>query len=160
MRFMLLLLLVAAGLGILTPVTAQREQPVAYSHKLHLEKGLECIDCHSGADAGAAATIPSVNKCMLCHAKLAADKPEIQKLAAFVQKRQEIPWVRIYQFGPNALVRFRHDAHVQKGVTCATCHGDVASMTVARKAVNHTMGTCVSCHRQNKASDDCATCHY
>ena len=29
------------------------EQPIAYSHKIHIEHGLQCLDCHSGADTGA-----------------------------------------------------------------------------------------------------------
>jgi hypothetical protein len=26
--------------------------------------------------------------------------------------------------------------------------------------VTHNMGTCLTCHRQRKASEDCAACHY
>jgi len=135
-------------------------QPIAYSHKLHISKGLACLDCHSTADTQAAASIPSVTKCMLCHAKIAKDKPEIQKVAAFAEKKREIPWVRVYGFEPDALVKFRHSPHVKKGIECATCHGNMAEATTAEALVKHNMGTCVSCHRQNKASDDCATCHY
>jgi len=135
-------------------------QPIAYSHKLHISKGLTCLDCHSTADTQAAASIPSVTKCMLCHAKIAKDKPEIQKVAAFAEKKREIPWVRVYGFRPDALVKFRHSPHVKKGIECATCHGNMAEATTAEALVKHNMGTCVSCHRQNKASDDCATCHY
>ena len=29
-----------------------------------------------------------------------------------------------------------------------------------KRFVTHTMGTCLTCHRQNKAPEDCATCHY
>jgi len=43
---------------------------------------------------------------------------------------------------------------------CATCHGDMSQATVAQPVVKFTMGTCVSCHRQRNASQDCATCHY
>src|SRR5678816_548910 len=91
-------------------------QPIAYSHKLHISKGLACLDCHSTADTQAAASIPSVTKCMLCHAKIAKDKPEIQKVAAFAEKKREIPWVRVYGFEPDALVKFRHSPHVKKGI--------------------------------------------
>jgi hypothetical protein len=33
-------------------------------------------------------------------------------------------------------------------------------MTVAERAVDHTMGFCVNCHRQKNAPNDCMTCHY
>jgi hypothetical protein len=156
MRFFLLAIGVFASCALAGPPA----QPIAYSHKLHISKGLTCLDCHSTADTQAAATIPSVNKCMLCHAKIARDKPEIQKIADYAEKKREIPWVRVYGFEPNALVKFRHSPHVKKGIECATCHGDMTEATTPQVLVKHNMGTCVSCHRQNKASDDCATCHY
>jgi hypothetical protein len=163
MRF--IFTLVALGAAIFSPVFGETEQPIAYSHKLHISKGLTCIDCHSTADTQAAATIPSVNKCMLCHAKIATDKPEVQKIAAYAKKGHEIPWVRIYSFEQNALVRFQHAPHVKKGVQCATCHGDMTQASTAQQLVKHTMGTCIHCHRQNQSTlgakaDDCATCHY
>jgi hypothetical protein len=135
-------------------------QPVAYSHKIHIANGLACLDCHSTADVAAKATIPSVNKCMLCHAKVGVDRPEIKKVAEFAAAKREIPWVRVYEFEAHALVKFRHAPHVTKGIQCTTCHGDMANAATAQALVKHSMGTCISCHRQNGASDDCATCHY
>ncbi|MEO8098256.1 MAG: cytochrome c3 family protein [Acidobacteriota bacterium] len=150
----------AAILTLTPPLAAEITQPIAYSHKQHIGMGLTCLDCHITADTAAAATIPSVTKCMLCHAKLGKDKPEIKKVAAYAGARREIPWQRVYQFSSQALVKFRHAPHVTKGIACATCHGDMAIATTAQKLVSHTMGTCLTCHRQNHASEDCATCHY
>jgi hypothetical protein len=45
-----------------------------------MKLGMQCIDCHIGADVRDSAGIPSVRKCMLCHAKLAAEKPEVKKV--------------------------------------------------------------------------------
>ncbi len=136
------------------------EQPIAYSHKIHIEHGLQCLDCHSGADTGARATIPSVSKCMLCHAKIATDNAQVKKVAEFAAARREIPWERVYGFDPGALVKFRHAPHIRAGVQCARCHGDMTQAATAQPLVKHNMGTCLSCHRQNHASEDCATCHY
>ena len=135
-------------------------QPVAYSHKQHIALGLRCLDCHSSADTGAAATIPSVEKCMLCHAKLATGKPEVKKVIAYAGSRREIPWQRVYGFPPEALVRFPHAPHFRAGIDCARCHGDMTRVATAERAVRHDMGTCLSCHRQYKATEDCAACHY
>jgi hypothetical protein len=135
-------------------------QPIAYSHKQHLALGLQCLDCHSSADTGAAATIPSVHKCMLCHAKMAADKPEIKKLAAFASRKREVPWERVYFFPAASLVKFQHAPHARAKIACATCHGDMTQATTAEPLVEHNMGTCLSCHRKNKATEDCAACHY
>jgi hypothetical protein len=136
------------------------EQPIAYSHKQHLALGLDCLDCHSTADTQSAASIPSVQKCMLCHAKIATGKPEVKKVIAYFNSRREIPWERVYGFPVSALVNFQHAPHIRAKVACATCHGDMTRATTAQRLVNHTMGSCLSCHRQNKASEDCITCHY
>jgi Cytochrome c3 len=136
------------------------DQPIAYSHKQHIAAGLYCLDCHSSADTSAAAALPSVRKCMLCHAKLATTKPEIQKLAAYAARGREVPWQRVYGFDRKALVKFQHAPHFRAKIDCARCHGDMTQATVAEPLVKHTMGTCLSCHRQNGASEDCAACHY
>ena len=137
-----------------------QQQPIAFPHNAHMKLGLSCLDCHTGADTRAAAGIPSVRKCMLCHAKLAREKPEVQKVIAYAKKNIEIPWLRVYNFPPEADVKFRHAPHFQAGITCSTCHGDVAKATVAEHTVTHNMGTCLACHRQKHASQDCAACHY
>jgi hypothetical protein len=136
------------------------DQPIAYSHKQHIALGLQCLDCHISADNGAAATIPSVHKCMLCHAKIATSKPEIQKLAGYANGKREVPWQRVYGFPPESLVKFQHGPHFRAKIDCATCHGDMTQATTADRLVKHNMGTCVSCHRQKKAPEDCAACHY
>lgn len=139
---------------------ALAEQPIAFPHNRHVALGLECLDCHSTADTRAAAGIPSVRKCMLCHEKLAADLPGVKRLREYAAKKVEVPWERVYRFHPSALVKFRHAPHARAKIDCTTCHGDVAKGTVATPAVEHTMGSCLACHRQKKASDDCTACHY
>jgi hypothetical protein len=139
---------------------ARAQQPIAFSHSTHVKMGLDCIDCHIGADTRAAAGIPSVNKCMLCHAKLGRDKAEVKKVIGYANQKIEIPWRRVYGFEPSAHVKFKHAPHYQSGLSCATCHGDVAKATLAEELVHHDMGTCLTCHRQKNASEDCAACHY
>ena len=148
---------VAISLGVTFLVA---EQPVSFPHNKHILLGLACLDCHSTADQQAAAGIPSVRKCMLCHEKLATNKPGVQKVRDYAARGIEIPWQRVYGFDASALVKFRHAPHYRAKIDCAACHGDVAKATVAVLAVKHTMGTCLSCHRQYKATEDCAACHY
>ena len=149
------------SLACLPLVSARAEQPILFPHSIHVGKvHLKCLDCHISADTGDAATIPGVRKCMLCHAKVATDKPEIKKLAAFAASGREVPWQRVYGFPKTAAVKFRHAPHIRHDVPCATCHGDMPNALTAQALVKHNMGTCIACHRQNKASDDCATCHY
>src|SRR5690242_11723140 len=45
----------------------QPGQPIAFPHKVHLAKGLQCEVCHTGVNQGPEAAIPSVKFCMSCH---------------------------------------------------------------------------------------------
>jgi hypothetical protein len=135
-------------------------QPIAYTHKVHLANGMQCTDCHVGVDRGPDARIPSVNFCMTCHQVIATDRPEIKKIAAYRGRGEDIPWQRVYGFEPSAHVKFNHAPHIRAGVDCKMCHGDMTTQTVAERKVGHTMGFCIECHRQQKASVDCVTCHY
>ena len=139
---------------------ALAQQPIEYPHNKHVAAGMECIDCHIRVDTRAEAGLPSVRKCMLCHRTIATEKAEVKKLAQFAQQQREIPWERVYGFERGAHVKFQHAPHVRASVACKTCHGEVEKMTVAQPAVRHTMGTCVTCHRQQNATTDCVACHY
>ncbi len=136
-------------------------QPIQFTHTVHLTTaGLQCVQCHDGVSNGPDAEIPGVSFCMTCHIAIDTDHPEIKKIAAYQAKGQDIPWQRVYGFEPSAHVKFNHAPHIRAGVDCATCHGDMTKQTVAVRAVNHTMGFCIDCHQQKKASIDCVTCHY
>ena len=135
-------------------------QPIAFSHQVHLQKGLRCVNCHAGVDRGPDARIPSVNFCMACHQTIATNKPEIQRIKSYRDRGEDVPWRRVYGFEPSAHVKFNHAPHIRAGVDCAACHGNMTTQTVATRQVNHTMGFCMDCHRQKSASTDCATCHY
>jgi Cytochrome c7 and related cytochrome c/Class III cytochrome C family len=136
------------------------QQPIAFTHKLHLAKGLECAGCHHGVEQGPDAGLPSVKLCMTCHLAIATDRPEIKKVAAYFERGEEIPWQRVYGYYPSAHVRFNHAPHIRAGVKCAACHGDMTQQTVAIQAVDLDMGYCLGCHRQKRASVDCTTCHF
>jgi hypothetical protein len=147
-------------IGLWALGAAVAEQPIEFPHDRHVALGLACLDCHSTADTRAAASIPSLRKCMLCHEKLATDKPGVKKVLEFAAKKREIPWERVYGFSPAALVKFQHAPHLRAKIDCTTCHGDMTKVSVAQPMVKHTMGTCLSCHRERRASEDCAACHY
>ena len=137
------------------------EQPIPFPHNRHVEKGLKCTEyCHEAVTKGPIAGLPSVKTCMICHDAIATDRPIIQKLAELQKQGVDLTWQRVYGFPHESHVRFNHAPHLRAGVECATCHGDVGKGTVAERAVDHTMGFCVNCHRERQASNDCLTCHY
>lgn len=135
-------------------------QPIAFTHQVHLANNLTCQVCHTAVAQGPQAGIPSAKFCMACHLVIAADNPEVQRLAAYVSRGEDVPWQRVYDYSASAHVRFNHAPHIRAEVECANCHGDVAQQTVAVKAVNLTMGYCVACHQERGAPLDCQTCHY
>lgn len=135
-------------------------QPLAFTHKKHAENQITCTACHNGVNQSAEANIPNIKVCMRCHTLFAKDRPEIKKLTAIFDSGLDLRWQRVYGFTPSAHVKFNHAPHVNAGVDCSSCHGDVKNMTVAVRAVNLNMGFCLSCHRAKQAPTDCVTCHF
>ena len=144
-------------------IKPKQPQPIDFPHNIHNinEIGIECDGCHTGVARGAVAGIPSVNFCMTCHEDIGnASDRRIQTLRDHAKRGEELPWQRVYGFVEESHVRFNHAPHIRAGVDCATCHGDLTQMTVAKRVVDHTMGFCIDCHKQKNASNDCLTCHY
>jgi hypothetical protein len=106
------------------------------------------------------AGIPSLNTCMACHAATAVDKPLIKQITASYEKGLDLSWMRVNRYTNQQHVRFNHAPHINANVECATCHGDVAKQTVAQRNIKLSMGFCVACHQEKKASNDCLTCHF
>jgi len=133
-------------------------QPIPYSHKKHLALGLECKKCHTNPEPGKLMTFPATSACMECHAAIAKDKPSIKKLAEYAKSKQAIPWVRVYTVLPG--VAWGHRAHLDAGMKCETCHGQVAQMeTMSEVTSVTTMYSCLNCHALNHAKTACDTCH-
>lgn len=136
-------------------------QPIEFPHNIHIEKGLTCTDyCHESATQSPVAGLPSLKTCMICHAAIATDTPRIQQLAQLEAKGEDVAWQRVYGYTREVHVRFDHAPHIRAKVECSTCHGPIAEQTVAQRNVELTMGFCVTCHNERKASNDCWTCHY
>jgi hypothetical protein len=133
-------------------------QPIPFSHKQHVGLELPCNFCHENKDPDADMTLPSVARCMGCHAKVATEKPAIKKVAGYAQRNEAIPWVRVYSVP--GFVYWSHRTHLDAKMKCEMCHGDVSEMEVVRKVTGvTTMGGCVQCHRQHEANTGCQTCH-
>ena len=138
----------------------EARQPIEFPHNIHVGKEIMCEFCHEGVATGPVAGLPSVRACMICHAAIATDRPRIQQITAMSEKGIDLAWQRVYGFSNDDHVRFNHAPHIRAKVECATCHGNVGEQTVAQRSVDHTMGFCVNCHNERKASVDCLTCHF
>ncbi len=162
------------------------KQPIAYSHALHAgELKLDCLFCHTGAEKSRHAGIPPASTCMKCHeaittrtvmekkgkdlvpVKVASE--ELDTLRKHVATGTPIEWVRIHRLP--AYVQFPHSRHVNAGVACQTCHGEVQGMERVEQSMALSMGECLACHRsENQKSNlagkaasaptDCVACHH
>jgi len=160
-------------------------QPIFFNHVVHVGSfRIPCQYCHADARRSTFAGLPSVQRCMSCHVIIGAqDNPEIKKIHDYWNRRQPIPWVRVFKVPE--FTYFSHKPHVQAGVECQTCHGPIDRMprvgadrlgpSIPNDLLNlvrakpdarpFTMGWCIDCHRAEnakgkKAPLDCVTCHH
>ena len=160
-------------------------QPILFNHVIHAGSfQIPCQYCHADARRGVSAGLPSVERCMGCHKIIGAqDNPEIQKIHGYWNRREAIPWVRVFHIPE--FTYFAHKPHIRAGVECQTCHGPIERMPrvgadrlgtwipddllnlvrVRPDARPLTMGWCINCHRAENANGkkaplDCVTCHH
>lgn len=135
-----------------TDVGYAPDQPIAFSHKLHVDElGLDCRYCHSFVEYSGVANIPSANTCWTCHMHVRRDSERLVPLLKAMDKNyvgytgEAIRWRKVHKL-PD-YVYFNHSAHVNRGIGCQSCHGDVNKMEVVSQAKNLSMGWCLECHR-------------
>lgn len=146
----------------------QPDQPVPYSHAIHVGKlGMDCTACHNTVDKASFASIPPTSMCISCHAPtkdldgVDTGMPGVHQASLDLRPVWEsyftgksVPYVKVHDVADYAY--FPHDAHVTKGVGCVSCHGRVDKMGGAGtndaipgvyQAQNLSMGWCIECHR-------------
>ena len=124
----------------------QPVQPVPYSHALHVGKlGLDCRYCHTTVEDAAWAAVPSADICMNCHKMIWTNSTKLTPVFESYATGKPVPWVTVYDL-PD-YVYFNHAAHVNAGVSCVECHGQVNEMEVMHTVTPLNMAWCISCHR-------------
>ena len=125
----------------------QPKQPIPFSHALHVDNvGMDCRYCHSNVEKAAHSNIPATETCMNCHKQIKTDSPHIKKLTEHYESGEPIEWVKVHML-PD-YVYFNHSAHVNVGVSCVQCHGQVNKMNVVYQSEPLSMGWCLECHRE------------
>ncbi|MFN2566586.1 MAG: cytochrome c3 family protein [Gemmatimonadaceae bacterium] len=138
------------------------EQPIAFPHPVHVQRlGMNCLYCHYTANKSPDPGMPAVSTCMGCHLIIGPQRPasdigpartsaELQKLHRYAdlagggRNARPIPWERIHKV-PD-YVNFPHMRHVNAGVTCQACHGEIQNMNRVYQYSSLNMGWCVRCH--------------
>lgn len=154
-RLALLAMLFGAGAAVavanwrMTPHHAKLEpveQPIPFSHKHHVgDDGIDCRYCHTSVEKSASAGMPSTQICLSCHSQLFLDAPALAPLHASMREGKPIAWQRVHDLPDFAY--FQHDIHVNKGVACIECHGQVDQMPLTWRTASLEMQWCLQCHR-------------
>jgi hypothetical protein len=159
--------LALAGTGVIAAQFApapQETQPIPFYHVVHAGTNkIPCMYCHYTADRSVDAGIPSVQVCAGCHIPggvpmVAKDSAGVKLLVAYWQRKQPIPWVRVYRLP--SYVHFPHMMHINAGLRCQQCHGPVQTVQQVTQVASLRMGWCVSCHRRLQVRTDCEVCHH
>src|SRR5262249_42729909 len=127
----------------------ERQQPVQFSHKHHVgDDGIDCRYCHTSVETAATAGIPPVKTCMNCHSQLFVDSPYLEIVRDSYKNNKPIKWTRVHDLPDFAY--FNHSIHVNKGVGCSTCHGQVDQMPLMYNVKSLNMEWCLECHRNTE----------
>ena len=125
----------------------EKQQPVQFSHKHHVgDDGVDCRYCHTAVETSSSAGMPPTQTCMNCHSQIWADSPYLEPVRASFRENKPIEWNRVHDLPEYAY--FNHSIHVNKGVGCSSCHGDVANMPSVYQENTLQMEWCLSCHRE------------
>lgn len=129
-----------------TDVGYRPQQPVDYSHKLHAgDMGMDCRYCHFQVEESKHSNIPPTKVCMNCHNIVGTDKESLDLVRESWATGKPIEWVRVHKLPEYAY--FDHAAHLDAGVACISCHGNVAMMEEVQQVEKLSMGWCLECHR-------------
>ncbi len=129
-----------------TDARVAREQPIQFSHERHVAgNGIDCRYCHSSVEDSSFAGIPPTKTCMNCHSQIFAKSPFLEPVRESFRTGKSIEWTRVHDL-PD-FVYFNHSIHVNKGVGCTTCHGQVDRMPLMSQEKSLQMEWCLDCHR-------------
>src|SRR5262249_19830110 len=92
------------------------------------------------------AGIPPTRTCMNCHSQIWVNSPMLEPVRASYRDDRPIPWHRVHNM-PD-FTYFDHSIHVNKGVGCSSCHGEVDRMPLTRQVATLYREWCRDCHRQ------------
>jgi len=123
---------------------------LGFSHQIHAGKlGLDCRYCHTHVEESPEANIPNVATCFGCHAETRLRAWETQQVSWIREayaNDESIEWRRIHKL-PDYVRNFPHHVHINAGVSCFSCHGQIIGMPVVYQTQSLAMGWCLDCHR-------------
>ena len=130
----------------MTDVGRAPEQPIPFSHKHHVkDDGIDCRYCHTSVETSGFAGLPPTETCMSCHSQIWTNATVTQGIRDSWSSGKSIEWTRVHDL-PD-FVYFDHSIHINKGIGCSSCHGNVSEMPLMWKVNTLYMNWCINCHR-------------
>ena len=121
-------------------------QPVPFSHEHHVgDAGIDCRYCHTSVEDSSMAGLPPTKTCMNCHSQLFVESEMLEPVQESFRNKTPLAWTRVHDV-PD-FTYFNHSIHVQKGISCTACHGDVSKMPLMWRDQTLHMQWCLDCHR-------------
>ena len=123
-----------------------RKQPVPFSHEHHVDGlGIDCRYCHTTVEESPQAGLPPTHVCMTCHSEVWTGAPVLAPVRESLASGQPLAWNRVAKL-PD-YVYFDHSIHIDRGVPCVACHGQVDEMPLMARREAFQMEFCLGCHR-------------
>lgn len=134
-----------------------------FSHAVHVEAGMDdCTVCHDPAAGNPTAlSTPGHDLCSVCHEipesnMVAPEDPLEQEKCTFCHTRPDYsvsPW----KSSLSDEVKWQHAAHITAEISCATCHTELDTRSIATMP---SKAFCMDCHQQSGPEmNACAVCH-
>ena len=118
---------------------------------------MDCRYCHNTVERAGHAAIPPTATCGNCHGGSRTTKGErdlgivhaestlLKPIRVSLESNDPVLWERVHDL-PD-FVYFNHSAHVNKGVSCVSCHGRIDKMEIVTQVEPLSMKWCLDCHR-------------
>ena len=124
-----------------------KTQPVPFSHEHHVRGlGIDCRYCHTSVESSHFAGIPATKTCMTCHSQIWTNAELLKPVRDSWVNNKPIQWQRVHNLPE--YVYFNHSIHVNKGIGCSACHGQVDHMPLMKQVGSLQMQWCLNCHEQ------------
>jgi hypothetical protein len=121
-------------------------QPISFSHQHHAGVlGIDCRYCHTTVESSSFAGLPPTQVCMNCHSQMWVGCLMLEPVRQSYRDNRSIAWQRVYN--TPGFVYFDHSIHVQKGIGCSSCHGQINEMPFTYQVPTLLMKWCLDCHR-------------
>ncbi len=128
-----------------TRVGYQPKQPAPFSHEFHVgELGMSCKYCHTNVDQSPHSNVPATQTCMNCHTRVKTQSPQLAAVRDSWESGEPVRWNQVHRVPDYAY--FNHAVHVNRGVSCQSCHGKVNEMKVVHHDQPLSMSWCLDCH--------------